>query len=113
MPHHDDEIAGSASTVNDAETMRSSNKLEMLKPFWFIIVIALTVLVLLIVFIAQNNQNIVISYLGFHWHTHLGIALLLSAVSGGIIVALLIGWRSVYINRKTAPEDRADRKHSS
>jgi lipopolysaccharide assembly protein A len=46
------------------------------------------VLVLLLIFILQNSKTVDISYLGTHGHLPLGVALLLSAALGVLLVIL-------------------------
>jgi uncharacterized integral membrane protein len=44
------------------------------------------VLILQLIFILQNNRTVEVSYLGAHGHLPLGVALLLSAVFGVLLV---------------------------
>jgi uncharacterized integral membrane protein len=46
------------------------------------------ILLLLLIFILQNGQKVDISYMGAHGHLPLGVALLLAAVCGVILVVL-------------------------
>jgi uncharacterized integral membrane protein len=46
------------------------------------------VLVLLLIFILQNSRTVQISYLGAHGHLPLGVALLLAAVLGTLLVVI-------------------------
>jgi len=46
------------------------------------------VLLLLLIFILQNGTQVSVSYLGMHGHLPLGVALLLAAVSGVLLVVL-------------------------
>ena len=55
---------------------------------WFMTVGFVLGLVLLLTFILQNLQDISIQFFGFHWDIPLGIAMLLAAVFGGVLVAL-------------------------
>lgn len=55
---------------------------------WFMTVGFVLGLVLLLIFILQNLQDISIQFFGFHWKIPLGIAMLLAAVFGGVLVAL-------------------------
>jgi len=55
---------------------------------WISSILAAVVLVLLLVFIIQNSAKVDISFLGAHGHLPLGVALLLSAVSGLLLVAI-------------------------
>lgn len=54
---------------------------------WAAAVVALLALVLLIVFILQNQQPARVLFLGLEGTVALGVALLIAAVGGGILVA--------------------------
>ncbi|BCT74750.1 hypothetical protein SCMU_05920 [Sinomonas cyclohexanicum] len=54
---------------------------------WAAIVVALLALVLLIIFILQNQQPARVLFLGMEGTVTLGMALLMAAVGGGILVA--------------------------
>jgi uncharacterized integral membrane protein len=49
---------------------------------------ALLFLVLLIIFILQNPEQVEVRYLGFTGSLSLGMALLIAAVAGGVVVAV-------------------------
>jgi uncharacterized integral membrane protein len=46
------------------------------------------VLLLLLIFILQNSQRVVVSFYGIHGHLPLGVALLLAAVFGVLLVVI-------------------------
>src|SRR3954454_16738071 len=55
---------------------------------WVMLLTATLVLLLLLVFILQNQQRADVSFLGAHGHLPIGVALLLAAVFGVLLVAL-------------------------
>jgi uncharacterized integral membrane protein len=55
---------------------------------WVILVVAALVLLLLLIFILQNGQQSQVSFLGAHGSLPMGVALLLAAVFGVLLVAL-------------------------
>jgi uncharacterized integral membrane protein len=55
---------------------------------WVAVGFFAVVLLLLLIFILQNGQKVDISYLGMHGHLPLGVALLLAAVCGVLLVVL-------------------------
>lgn len=57
---------------------------------WVAIGCFAVIVVLLLVFILQNDQHVDVSYLGFHARMHLGIALLCAAILG-ILLTVLAG----------------------
>jgi putative membrane protein len=57
------------------------------------------VLIVLLVFILENTQSVKISYLGASGHVALGVALLLAAVGGALLVGLLGAARIAQVRR--------------
>jgi uncharacterized integral membrane protein len=55
---------------------------------WVAVGFFAVVLLLLLIFILQNGTQVSVSYLGAHGHLPLGVALLLSAVCGVLLVVL-------------------------
>ncbi|HZN72880.1 MAG TPA: LapA family protein [Micromonosporaceae bacterium] len=55
---------------------------------WVTLLVAAFVLLLLLIFILQNGQRAEVSFLGAHGHLPMGVALLLAAVFGVLLVAL-------------------------
>jgi uncharacterized integral membrane protein len=56
---------------------------------WTAVVVASVLLILLIVFIAQNTDDVQIAFFGWEGTTPLAVALLIATVSGVIITALI------------------------
>ncbi|KQX68609.1 hypothetical protein ASD06_17675 [Angustibacter sp. Root456] len=55
---------------------------------WFATGIALLLLVLLIIFVLQNGRKVDVTFLGLDGSLPLGMALLIAAVGGGVVVAI-------------------------
>jgi uncharacterized integral membrane protein len=55
---------------------------------WVVLLVAALVLLLLLIFILQNGQRAEVSFLGAHGHLPMGVALLLAAIFGVLLVAL-------------------------
>jgi|SRR4029077_15146740 len=55
---------------------------------WVAVGFFAVILLLLLIFILQNGTDVSVSYLGMHGHLPLGVALLLAAVSGVLLVVL-------------------------
>jgi uncharacterized integral membrane protein len=55
---------------------------------WFGAASFAVILVLLLIFILQNSRTVQVSYLGAHGHLPLGVALLLAAVLGMLLVVI-------------------------
>ena len=68
------------------------------------------ILLLLLIFILQNGQKVDISYMGAHGHLPLGVALLLAAVCGVILVVLAGTARISQLRAVNRRHRRADAK---
>ena len=66
---------------------------------WTAVVIGLIALVLILVFILQNLQSVEISFLVFHGHLPLAIALLFAVILGATIVLAFGGARILQLRR--------------
>ena len=60
---------------------------------WTALVIGILALVLILIFILQNLQSVEISFLVFHGHLPLAVALLFAVILGAIIVLAFGGAR--------------------
>jgi uncharacterized integral membrane protein len=67
------------------------------------------VLVLLLIFILENTQSVKISYFGAAGHISLGVALLLAAVGGALLVGLLGAARVAQVRRHVKRQERSGR----
>jgi uncharacterized integral membrane protein len=57
---------------------------------WVTLIAVVVLVVLLIIFIAENSGRVTISFLGAHGRISLGLAMLIAAVVG-VVVTLLVG----------------------
>jgi uncharacterized integral membrane protein len=57
------------------------------------------ILILLLVFILENTQRVSVSYFGASGHLPLGVALLLAAVAGALIVGIAGSARILQLRR--------------
>ena len=58
------------------------------------------VLILLLVFILENTESVKISYFGAGFHMPLGVALLLAAIGGALLVGIVGTARIVQLRRR-------------
>jgi lipopolysaccharide assembly protein A len=72
---------------------------------WTAVVIGTVALLLILVFILQNIQNVELSFLVFHGHLPLAVALLFAVILGAIIVLAFGGARIIQL-RMVARESR-------
>lgn len=74
---------------------------------WVGVVALGLVLVLLIIFIAQNTRSVTVSFLGWEGHTPLAVALLIGAVAGLFLAAVAGSLRIFQIRARV----RRDQRH--
>jgi lipopolysaccharide assembly protein A len=78
---------------------------------WIAVACFAVVLLLLLIFILQNSHTVDVSYFGAHGHLPLGIALLLSAVFGVLLVVLPGTARIIQLRIAARRHRRADARH--
>ena len=66
---------------------------------WWALAVGLLILIVLLVFIAQNTDSITIHFHSWQWSSPLGIALLLAAVDGALIAVLASSARMIQLGR--------------
>jgi uncharacterized integral membrane protein len=64
------------------------------------------VLILLLVFILENTESVKISYFGAGGHLPLGVALLLAAIGGALVVGIVGAARIVQLRRHASRRPR-------
>ena len=71
------------------------------------------ILLLLLIFILQNGTQVNVSYLGMHGHLPLGVALLLAAVCGVLLVVLAGAARISQLRTTARRHRRVDAKRAA
>jgi len=79
---------------------------------WVAVGFFAVVLLLLLIFILQNGTKVQVSYMGAHGHLPLGVALLLSAVCGVLLVVLAGAARISQLRTVARRHRRADRRNA-
>lgn len=93
VPPADGEIADHTSpSVNRVHFTRAA-------ALWTAVIGGFLILIVLLIFIAQNTDSAEFAFLGWAWHLPLGVAILLAAVCGGLIAALAGMARMVQLRR--------------
>lgn len=67
---------------------------------WVALIVGLILLILLLVFIVQNQQQAEVNLFAWTWNFPAGVAYLLSAIIGALIMALVGGWRMLELRRQ-------------
>ncbi len=75
---------------------------------WVAVAFFAVVLLLLLIFILQNGRTVDIAYFGAHGHLPLGVALLLAAVCGALLVVLAGVARMAQLRATARRHRRAD-----
>jgi uncharacterized integral membrane protein len=77
----------------------SAVKFTRAAALWSALIVGFVILIVLLVFIAQNTASAQFAFLGWHWSLPLGVAILLAAVLGGLIAVLAGTARIVQLRR--------------
>lgn len=77
----------------------SSRSFTRLAAAWWAFVVGLVILIMLLIFIAQNTDSVTAHFLGFHWNLPLGVGYLLSAVAGATTTVLVGAARMIQLRR--------------
>jgi uncharacterized integral membrane protein len=117
MGSHDDEEelgteAGSSSEAPTEVSPRTSAEAggtrTRTSTVWTAVVVLVASLVLVLVFILQNLQEVAVSFLVFHGQLPLGVALLVAATLGGVIVVAAGAARVVQLRRTRRRTERTE-----
>ncbi|QUR69320.1 LapA family protein [Mycobacterium spongiae] len=73
---------------------------------WGALIAGFLILIVLLIFIAQNTTSTLFTFLGWHWHLPLGVAILLAAVGGGLLT-VAVGTARILQLRREAKKNRA------
>jgi uncharacterized integral membrane protein len=82
----------------------SAVKFTRAAALWSALIVGFLILIVLLVFIAQNTDSASFAFLGWHWSLPLGVAILLAAVCGGL-VTVLAGTVRIYQLRRAAKKN--------
>jgi uncharacterized integral membrane protein len=74
---------------------------------WVSVVVALIILALLLIFILRNLQTVTISFLGITSGMPLGVAMLVAAIGGGLLTALVGAARILQLRRAAKKANKA------
>ncbi|NUS43450.1 MAG: DUF1049 domain-containing protein [Mycobacteriaceae bacterium] len=80
---------------------------------WVTLLLSAVVLVVLLFFILQNMNDIAVKFMNWTWTLPAGIALLLAAVAGGLVMSLLAGFRVLQLRRINKAFERAGYKYTA
>ena len=101
-----------APTQTAAALPQHKIKRTRISGLWVSVGFFAVILLLLLIFILQNGAKVDISYMGAHGHLPLGVALLLSAVCGVLLVVLAGAARISQLRTVARRHRRADAKRT-
>ncbi|MFZ2013292.1 MAG: lipopolysaccharide assembly protein LapA domain-containing protein [Nocardioides sp.] len=84
----DEGLAGPTTSEAGPSSTRRAPRVTRASAVWVATGVALLLLILLIVFILQNTTKVEVRFLGMSGTISLGMALLIAAVGGGVVVAM-------------------------
>ncbi|MGV9798485.1 LapA family protein [Mycobacterium sp. NPDC003449] len=71
---------------------------------WSALIMGFLVLIVLLIFIAQNTEPVPLTFLGWHWSLPTGVAILGAAVAGGLLT-VAAGTARIFQLRRTAKQN--------
>ena len=103
-------LAPPAPGAPEGLTSRGRVKTTRTSATWVGLIISALLMIVLLIFIAQNSKSVTIQFLGFSGQISLAIALLLAAVGGVVLLAIPGTARIVQLRR--ALKNNAAASHS-
>lgn len=88
-----------AESRGDAVPAASDVKFTRAGALWVSLILGFLILIVLLIFITQNTESTEFAFLTWRWNLPLGVAILLSAVLGGLITALVSAARMFQLRR--------------
>lgn len=85
---------GSPAAANPSDV-----KFTRAAALWSSLILGFLVLIVLLIFIAQNTASTPFAFLTWHWNLPLGVAILFAAVCGGLITAFVSAARMFQLRR--------------
>jgi uncharacterized integral membrane protein len=96
--------SGSGSPAPNPPPPASEVKFTRAGALWSSLIIGFLVLIVLLIFIAQNTESTAFQFLGWNWSLPLGVAILFAAVLGGLIT-VLAGAARIFQLRRAAKKN--------
>ena len=109
-PAGEEESPGTQSSPDPSQPQRGARRPTRASAAWVATGVALLLLIVLIIFILQNLAKVEVHFLGLSGTVPLGVALLIAAVGGGVVVAIAGATRVTQL-RMNARRFRRDTTH--
>ena len=103
-PGEPDGAGTPSASAPKVDTHLPSERVEDVKftraaALWSSLILGFLILIVLLIFITQNTVSTEFAFLNWHWQLPLGVAILLAAVCGGLITALVSAARMFQLRR--------------
>ena len=104
LPEQSPSAAAPPVVAEHESSHLSDHKAEEVKftraaALWTSLIFGFLILIVLLIFIAQNTASTSFAFLNWHWNLPLGVAILFAAVCGGLITALVSAARMFQLRR--------------
>ena len=76
-----------------------ATKLTRAGALWTSLILGFLILIVLLIFIAQNTADTPFTFFNLHWNLPLGVAMLLAAIGGGLITFTIGSARIIQLRR--------------
>lgn len=95
-----DTVSADGDAAPGTRSAKGSQRPSRTGAAWTAVTAALLLLVLLVVFILQNQADVRIKFLGWSGTTPVGVALLVAAVAAGVLVGIAATARVTQLRRR-------------
>lgn len=95
--------------AKSARPRDSSAKFTRAAAAWTALIVGFLVLIVLLIFIAQNTESVRLAFFGWRWTLPLGVAILLAAVCGGLLTVAAGSARIFQLRRAAKRNLKAQR----
>lgn len=106
MPGNRPSEAEPPRATEPEHTGRDPLRSSMTAKAWLSVIVLAVVLILLIVFIAQNTESVAVAFFGFKGHAPLAVALLIAAVAGLVLASVAGTLRILQLRRRVRREGK-------
>lgn len=104
---HDELSDKERKVLADYEKNQGKVKGSFAASTWVALIIGFLLLILLIIFILQNQQSVELNFFNWTGQFSAGIAFLIFAIAGALIMALVGGWRMFELRRQVRKARKA------
>ncbi len=95
---------GSAPTTGSAPLPESAVTFTKAAAMWGALATGFLILIVLLIFIAQNTESTEFAFLGWRWSQPLGVAIMFAAVAGGLLT-FVVGAVRIFQLRRAAKKN--------